>query len=195
MKFEKFKVDYEMGYIIDNIPQKYLNILKDNLKDINIHDPHEHYNSNLVSGIQREFKLSITDNEFLNYLFDLGLILDANLNGSIDELSLLDVWVNYQLKYEFNPLHSHSGKYSFVIWYDIPFLIENELTVFPGTRQTVTSNFCFAVPHNSKISYYPLPVDKTWNGKIAIFPSSLNHCVYPFYTSNEYRITIAGNLI
>jgi hypothetical protein len=28
-----------------------------------------------------------------------------------------------------------------------------------------------------------------------MFPSSLNHMVSPFYTSDEYRISISGNLI
>ena len=30
-------------------------------------------------------------------------------------------WVNYQKQNEFNPLHNHSGVYSFVIWMKIPF--------------------------------------------------------------------------
>ena len=33
---------------------------------------------------------------------------------------LTDLWVNYQYKHEFNPLHDHSGVYSFVIWMKIP---------------------------------------------------------------------------
>ena len=38
-----------------------------------------------------------------------------------------------------------------------------------------------------------LPVDKSWEGKFAIFPSELQHGVNPFYTSDEYRITISNN--
>jgi hypothetical protein len=30
---------------------------------------------------------------------------------------------------------------------------------------------------------------------MAMFPSSLNHEVYPFYTSDDFRITIAGNIM
>jgi len=27
-----------------------------------------------------------------------------------------------------------------------------------------------------------------------MFPSLLAHCVYPFYTSDDYRISISGNI-
>ena len=36
------------------------------------------------------------------------------------------LWVNYQKKYEFNPLHDHSGMFSFVIWMKIPYEHDNE---------------------------------------------------------------------
>jgi hypothetical protein len=37
-------------------------------------------------------------------------------------------------------------------------------------------------------------VDNTWEGKMALFPADLNHIVYPFYTSEDYRISISGNV-
>jgi hypothetical protein len=39
-----------------------------------------------------------------------------------------------------------------------------------------------------------LPIDNKWEGQILLFPSLLNHSVYPFYSSDDYRISIAGNL-
>ena len=33
---------------------------------------------------------------------------------------LREMWVNYQKQHEFNPLHYHSGIYSFVVWMKIP---------------------------------------------------------------------------
>lgn len=39
-----------------------------------------------------------------------------------------------------------------------------------------------------------IPVDKTYDGVLCIFPSKLNHQVYPFYTSDEYRISVSGNI-
>jgi hypothetical protein len=40
-----------------------------------------------------------------------------------------------------------------------------------------------------------IEVDKSWEGTMIMFPSSLHHMVHPFYTSDEYRISISGNLI
>ena len=39
-----------------------------------------------------------------------------------------------------------------------------------------------------------LPIDKSWEWKMAFFPAKLNHTVNPFYTSDEYRISISGNV-
>jgi len=38
-------------------------------------------------------------------------------------------------------------------------------------------------------------VDKSWEGTIIMFPAFLHHMVHPFYTSDEYRISISGNLV
>ena len=37
-------------------------------------------------------------------------------------------------------------------------------------------------------------VDKTYEKKAFIFPAALQHSVYPFYGTDEYRITVSGNL-
>ena len=34
--------------------------------------------------------------------------------------NLNSLWVNFQKKHEFNPMHDHGGVYSFVIWMQIP---------------------------------------------------------------------------
>ena len=39
-----------------------------------------------------------------------------------------------------------------------------------------------------------IPVNKNDIGKIIFFPSKLNHCVYPFYSSDGTRISISGNI-
>ena len=48
--------------------------------------------------------------------------------------------------------------------------------------------------HDGRVLTEDLPVDNKYEGKMALFPASLNHQVYPFYTSDEYRITISGNI-
>ena len=43
-------------------------------------------------------------------------ILNKDCKFYLDRL-----WVNFQKKNEFNPIHNHSGLYSFVIWVKIPY--------------------------------------------------------------------------
>ena len=44
------------------------------------------------------------------------------------------------------------------------------------------------------ITSHAVPADNEWEGKMALFPAQLNHQVYPFYTSDEYEISISGNV-
>ena len=32
------------------------------------------------------------------------------------------------------------------------------------------------------------------NGQIIVFPSDINHCVYPTHTTDEYRLSVAGDI-
>ena len=111
------------------------------------------------------------------------------------------VWVNFQKKYEFNPPHTHNGLFSFIVFVNIPYDYENEINQFSiGTEENQTSKLYFIslVPLNhdkSGLSKTILNVDKSYEGKILIFPASLTHGVNPFYTSDDYRITISGNLV
>jgi len=114
-----------------------------------------------------------------------------------DKFSLEHCWVNYQKKHEFNPIHSHDGTFSFVIFMKIPYLIEDELCN-PSVSKSLNpkaSTFAFQYCNVfGEIQEQVLPVDRLFEGRMFLFPSNLNHSVYPFYSSDEYRITIAGNI-
>lgn len=118
---------------------------------------------------------------------------------------LKDVWVNFQERYEYNPIHKHSGDLSFVIWIKIPYDIEKERKKFNdrikvNNSQSSAFIFTYVDPFNenldaaSLISEYRIPIDKSYEGKFILFPSILLHSVTPFYTSKDYRISVAGNL-
>ena len=104
-----------------------------------------------------------------------------------------EAWINFQQKYEYNPVHNHSGLLSYVIWYQIPYLIEEEKKYSPNTT-TTNGVFQFIYPYDNTINIHNLPIDKTMEGHMAIFPSVLAHTVYPFYSSEDYRITLSGNI-
>ena len=109
-----------------------------------------------------------------------------------------DVWVNFQEKYEFNPVHDHAGILSFVFWIKIPYKIQDEIINSPGvdSRNPLAGTFCFYYTNTlGEICHYSIPADETMENCLLIFPSKMAHSVYPFYTSDDYRVSVAGNMV
>jgi hypothetical protein len=112
-----------------------------------------------------------------------------------------DLWVNFQKKHEYNSLHTHGGDYSFILYVKIPYDLEEEKNLPLNKNQVdfgkVYTNltFRFLDPRaRGGIARAEVPVDKSYEGKILFFPAWLNHEVMPFYTSEEYRISVSGNI-
>ena len=122
--------------------------------------------------------------------------------------NLKTVWVNFQKKHEYNPIHNHSGDLSFVIWHKIPYSRneENARSSHGGTNPGGPGAFRFvyfdhmATRFRNRLDNYqglathPIMLDTSYEGHFALFPSYLQHQVEPFFTSNDYRISIAGNM-
>ena len=109
--------------------------------------------------------------------------------------TMTDPWVNFQKAHDFNPTHSHSGLFSYVIWVQIPFRNEDErqgYRTFYGSSQS--GDFVFAYTDSTgTIVTEPLGVDSTWDWRAALFPARVSHFVNPFQ-SDGTRITLAGNV-
>ena len=113
------------------------------------------------------------------------------------DLKLHSLWVNFQRKHEFNPVHVHEGLFSFVFWHKIPYKMSDEIARYPNMKadQVKAGHFAFLQTNEmGRIQSIDLAVDNSWEGKVAIFPADLNHVVYPFFTSDDVRITISGNV-
>ena len=117
------------------------------------------------------------------------------------DLKIVSTWVNFQKKHEFNPPHNHTGVMSWIIFLNIPYNLEDEDRVFPmlnmdHSQDISTSRLSFlqvSPTMKGGIDGVILNVDKSFEGKILMFPSYIQHQVFPFYTSDDYRITISGN--
>ena len=112
------------------------------------------------------------------------------------KFKLNTLWVNYQRKHEFNPMHFHHDVLSFVIWIKIPFTNEDEAKMAPGRQSNmfIPGNFQFVFTDTvGTITSHVIPADKKYENTMVVFPSMLNHQVYPFYSSNDYRISVSGN--
>ena len=117
------------------------------------------------------------------------------LSGDCD-LMLHPLWVNLQAKHEYNPPHSHNGVYSFVIWLQIPYDLEQELALFPDANSREAAMFnLMTTDMLGNIQCHHIPVDKSYEGVICLFPSRMMHYVNPFYTSDDLRISVSGNLL
>lgn len=163
-------------------------------------------NQYLVGNIEKEYGLFKCKNHLDQLLREyvatfentFNYLSRHNTNSENRPLALNHVWVNFQKKHEFNPLHNHSGVFSFVIWIKIPFKIQNELDQSPGSRgkSPVPGHFAFYYTSTlGDICHYSLPVDESWENTLLLFPASMNHAVYPFYTSDDYRISVSGNIV
>jgi hypothetical protein len=107
--------------------------------------------------------------------------------------NIRDLWVNYQKKGEYNPLHQHTGAFSFVIWLQSPYIIEEEEALFNTTKQSEAKFEYVYINDLGRPQTMSIPVDRKMDGVMGIFPSTTLHQVYPFYSSDDYRISVAGN--
>jgi len=109
------------------------------------------------------------------------------------ELNAHDLWVNFMKPGDFNPVHTHGGDYSFVIFLDVPKQLEKEQNEFEGTSSKPGS-LMFEFTQQAKPKWAQtgqIVTPKT--GDMYIFPALLQHWVYPF-KSNITRVSVSGNL-
>jgi hypothetical protein len=115
------------------------------------------------------------------------------------KFKLNPIWVNYQKQHEFNPLHRHSGLYSFVIFMRIPTHWEEQhaLPVSATSNLPMASDFAFVRSgknENEMCVSISFSLSSEDEGRMLFFPSWLKHMVYPFYECEEDRVTISGNI-
>ena len=162
-------------------------------------------NSYLIGNIKREFHivkskdhlekliLPVIDHHSKNYDY-----LHRVANSTHNQICLQNAWVNFQSKHEFNPCHDHDGVFSFVIWTHVPYDMNTEKNNAPGkdSRHNLAGAFEFQYTNIlGEIFSHTIHVDKSVENVLILFPSKLRHCVYPFYTSDDYRISVSGNFV
>lgn len=110
--------------------------------------------------------------------------------GSLD-LRLDDVWVNHHTRCDFNPMHWHGGVYSFVTWIKVPYTLEEEAKRFE-TNNPQPGQFAFTVTDSlGEIHDHIIP-QREWT--TLFFPARMRHKVHPYYSTDEVRVSISGNL-
>ena len=154
------------------------------------------YNNNLMGNIRHEYKLKSCLAHMEKLAVDLGQHYRDVANTSCRELYLAGAWINFQRKYEFNPPHNHDGFLVTVIYLQIPYTREQELAASGIPRdKNMAGNFVFQyVAPDGRIASQTLETDRSWENVMIMFPAWMLHSVYPFYTSDDFRISVSGNL-
>jgi hypothetical protein len=150
---------------------------------------HYYLENNEVRAKLQQFTLNLMSdyvNTFPGYMETFNF-LTHNVPFTFSE-----IWLNHQKAYDFIPNHTHTGILSFSIWIKIPPNIHK--TFNNRLQQAGCFEFCY-LSNDSRIKTKLIPVDQTYEGKIMLFPSTLTHCVYPFYTAEETRISMSGNIM
>lgn len=107
----------------------------------------------------------------------------------------IDLWVNFMKPGDFNPIHTHGGDISFVLFLDVPEELNKEQAKHVGISSVpgaLDFQFTQPVPPESRwfVNNHTI-IPKT--GDILIFPAMLQHYVLP-YKSDITRVSVSGNL-
>jgi plasmid maintenance system antidote protein VapI len=210
-----------LGYVVSSVPEDIMSIVRAEINEMieNNFEASESYNYRLAGALEKEFALKKSVDK-LNLFFRkvipeywrlCGDYLEAEKSYQLqirDDKKNSDLWVNLQKKYEVNPIHNHSGILSFVLYVDIPYDLETERqqlhTIHSNSKYVPSFNFLYPNMYPGRpnlhagykpVKFHTLEIDKTWENKMIIFPAWLQHTVSPFYTSDEYRISVSGNLV
>lgn len=152
----------------------------------------------LAGHIDKEFFYSKEDrnwflSKFSPVLNDYMMFLNEYLNNDLQvNCKLVDLWINFMKNGEFNPPHIHSGQLSFVIYLQVPEELKLENKNYKGTDIGGPGAIKFINDFNTdKLNISELPIFPQ-EKECYIFPSSLNHMVFPFKSDCE-RISVSGN--
>ena len=194
-----------IGLTNGKIPPNIYQALNQEIVDIHTNDKDiVRMNYTLAGQITKEYQITKSLPLLNPFLEEMGRAYQKEWNyypkenPNNNELKVESVWVNMQKKLEVNPLHNHDGTLSFVAWLYVPFKLEDERNMENcKNSRTVELASTFQFVYTTAlgtIANCPMFVESGWEAKIIMFPAKLLHMVYPFQTSDDYRISIAGNL-
>ena len=208
-----YQEDPSSPWLDFHLTEEAMNHLWDSINNPTL--PLTNTNSTLAGNISKSYVMYDKDNWFyenalkrcveIMYFKDWSNYYNVHIAKTFPapEYSLDKFWVNYQKQYEFNPPHNHIGSYSFVVFMKIPthWKEQHALPISANSNIPCASNFQFllglgegefGVRGMVKTKHIQLsPEDE---GRILFFPSWLSHQVFPFYGTEEERITLSGNI-
>jgi uncharacterized protein (TIGR02466 family) len=158
------------------------------------------YNRSLAGHLNNQY---LYPNEVQNWFYgEIQPILQAYRQGHCKfhgiqdltvELGFDDLWINYMKAGDFNPMHTHGGDYSFVIFLQVPDKLKKEMKDFEGTSAK-PGMLMFEYTQQAKPRWATTGTAiAPETGDFYMFPALLQHWVAPFKSKIE-RISVSGNM-
>ena len=152
------------------------------------------------SGFQKQ--LGDEDNYFANtvlssycqeYVNTYGVPFLTNTTHSHD-FCMNRFWARVSLDGDYQSIHDHQSVFTFVIWLQIPFDGNKERSQQPGFRPEAGDFVLVYTDITGRIQKKNFILTPEMEGTILVFPSSINHIVYPHYSTTDYRVSVAGDI-
>lgn len=185
------------GWVESQVQPQYTDIIWREVRRLGTHSPtvdHGH-----VGTVTEEYRL--VDPETRRAI---QAVIEPLIEHYVDQhsfaledraLQLGDTWCNLQHRGEYFIPHTHRGVFSFALWLQVPFTQAEEQAHRSKPGREV-SGFSFHYTDSlGRIRPLVLPVDRSWENRIVVFPAEMTHSVSPFYSTDQTRITVSGNVI
>ena len=138
--------------------------------------------------IDTDFMKKIKWGDFLGSACNDWIWREKNL--TLKSFQIIKSWIVRQFKYEYNPIHYHSGHISGVGYLKVP----NNLGETSQKNKKVNNNGKLILINGSKKLFSsPTYTITPKVGDFYLFPSYLMHTVYPFSNSDEERRSVSFN--
>ncbi len=211
MMNQKFHEPFSPTILETEVPQEFLDVINkvgDEVLSDDKKSARWDWSHKLVGKVHKEVQIPIVDKEqilfcqttvkqacleYLNYIRKQGRGYGWNkfsqndkIAPQIKNIALHQSWIVSQYKHEYNPWHTHSGDFSGVIYLKVPEDMENHFNQELKDHYPASGLIDFKYGEKSDMR------SDTWLfhpkvGKMLVFPSWLNHTVYPFYCEGERR--------
>ena len=138
--------------------------------------------------IDTDFMKKIKWGDFLGSACNDWVWREKNL--TLKSFQIIKSWIVRQFKYEYNPIHYHSGHISGVGYLKVP---KNMGETSQKNKKVNNNGKLILIDGSKKLFSSPTYTITPKVGDFYLFPSYLMHTVYPFSNSDEERRSVSFN--
>lgn len=185
---------------IAEIDPKYITEMEQNIDTASIDEEYS-ARANLAGRIVDQYQILALTSEackghILQHVNQMFYDTGAPTDGLNEQIEIDALWVNMQRYMEFNPAHAHGGMLSFVIY--IKNDLQKEVAInnkFDNARGTELAGHLQLRYGEEQYMNWSNFTHWPERGQIIMFPSWLQHFVFPHYEQDKVRISVAGNIV